>query len=108
MKVEHIDIGTTAGKAEVMRLAAEGRRVALRGRHSGLPWDEMDLGDEALWNWGGTDYAIIAEPTGPDEMWVTFSSGGLVIATHAERPASLAQDGPNAKATTVRYVRADQ
>jgi len=108
MNLEQIDTSTTAGKAEVMRLAAEGRRVALRGRGSGLPWDKMDLGDEALWNWGGTDYAIIAESAGPDEMWVTFGHGGFVIATHAERPPLLAQNGPDAKCTTVRYVRADQ
>jgi len=108
MKIELIDTNTTAGKAEVMRLASEGRRVALRGRHSDLPWEEMEQGDEALWNWGGTDYAIIVEQAGLDEIWVTFGIGGFVLATHAERPPLLAQNAPNAKATTVRYVRADQ
>lgn len=111
MKLEQIDTSTTAGKAEVMRLAAEGRRVAqaLLISRKGIAslverWEETSFPE---WDWADYLYAIIAEAVGPDEMWVTFGQGGFVLATHAERPRVLAQDALNASATTVRYVRAD-
>lgn len=104
MKIEQIDTSTTAGKAEVMRLADQGRTVVWRERGDA----QWRRGPMPEWDWTSAQYAIIAEPAGPDEMWVTFGHGGFVLATHAERPPVLLQDAPNARATTVRYVRADQ
>lgn len=102
MNIEPIDTSTTAGKVEVMRLAVEGRQVVTTN-HAG----EWHRTSDPEWAWDSYDYAIIAEPVGPAEMWVTFGHGGFVLATHAERPALLAHDGANAKYATVRYVRAD-
>ncbi|MDT3468942.1 hypothetical protein [Stenotrophomonas maltophilia] len=59
MNLEQIDTSTTAGKAEVMRLAAEGRRVASHLRAIGRSFEE-DSNPE--WSWGVMVYAIIAEP----------------------------------------------
>lgn len=59
MNLEQIDTSTTAGKAEVMRLAAEGRRVAYDG---GTNFSWVACIDSPLWNWGSWSYAIIAEP----------------------------------------------
>jgi len=103
VNIEQIDTSTTAGKVEVMRLAMEGRTVATTNNAG-----EWRVCSTPEWAWDSYDYAIIAEPAGPDEMWLTFGHGGFVLATHAERPPVLPQDVPNAKATTVRYVRADQ
>lgn len=106
MKIEQIDTSTTAGKAEVMRLAAEGRKVA--NLTLTQPIDGWAPVAKPSWNWADVDYGIIVEPAGPAEMWVTFGHGGFVLATHAERPPALPQEATNANATTVRYVRADQ
>jgi|GEM_PF-1420990 len=106
MNLEQIDTSTTAGKAEVMRLAAEGRRVALRGRYSEMPWDEMEPGDEALWNWGGTDYAIIAEPVGPEEVFVAIGPGPALEGVRWY-PSDAARLLPGGKGEVVKYIRAD-
>lgn len=58
MKLEQIDTSTTAGKAEVMRLAAEGRRVA----YSNAGHHEWAVAVDPRWDWRTRDYAIIAEP----------------------------------------------
>lgn len=56
MNLEPIDTSTTAGKAEVMRLAAEGLRVAAIPRRFGIDaFEDFDCG----WNWQLYDYAII-------------------------------------------------
>lgn len=98
MNLEQIDTSTTAGKAEVMRLAAEGRKVVLSERG----YQEWIIADNALWNWRDRDYAIISEPVGPDEVWVTVSEGD---------PIDVYKDETTAACTTswkvVRYVRAD-
>lgn len=60
MNLEQIDTSTTAGKAEVMRLAAEGRRVAYSAK-SASAWMECP-GEQLSWNWVAVDYAIIADP----------------------------------------------
>jgi hypothetical protein len=76
MNLEQIDTSTTAGKAEVMRLAAEGRRVAYSTR--GLNYSESEF---PSWNWHEYDYAIISEPVGPEEVWISFNNGGFVCGT---------------------------
>jgi len=103
MNLEQIDTSTTLGKVEVMRLYSEGRKVVTTNNEG--EWRPTSAPE---WAWDSYDYAIIAEPVGPAEMWVTFGHGGFVLATHAERPTLLPQDGPDAKYATVRYVRADQ
>ncbi len=55
MNLEQIDTSTTAGKAEVMRLAAEGRRVAY-GYEPDFEWEECP---NPVWDWGAWNYAII-------------------------------------------------
>lgn len=78
MKLEPIDTSTTAGKARVMQLAAEGRRLAFADEGV-VPDDEIE--EVALldveWNWSKFQYFIIAEPVGPDEVWVQQRNGAL-------------------------------
>lgn len=82
MNLEQIDTSTTAGKARVMQLAAEGRRVAVRisKRHSklcGVPriWESFV---PPSWNWVKWEYAIIAEPVGPEYVWIAVPGHGSV------------------------------
>lgn len=108
MKLEQIDTSTTAGKAEVMRLAAQGRRVALRGRFSEVPWGEMEPDDTPLWNWVGTDYAIISEPVGPGEVWCVINDDGTASSMDTEAQARHYVDyGLKSPDRVVRYIRAD-
>ena len=109
MNLEQIDTSTTAGKAEVMRLAAEGRRVAYRlsesqSRVTGIP----RIWEPALaprWNWATRDYAIIAEPVGPEEVWAVVNGRrGLVDAYVSEQEAGAAVNRGQEK---VKYIRAD-
>ena len=58
MNLEQIDTSTTAGKAEVMRLAAEGRRV-VAGPAGASPFAE--LMNAPSWDWKSNTYAIISE-----------------------------------------------
>lgn len=68
MNLEQIDTSTTAGKARVMQLAAEGRRVAaFFPTQPTAKWGEVD---DPVWDWHRTQYAIIAEPVGPEEVWI--------------------------------------
>lgn len=99
MNLEQIDTSTTAGKAEVMRLAAEGRRVAYSVK--GAPaWMECP-GEQLSWNWVAVDYAIISEPVGPDEVWVFIAQNGLSFGCSEEK--LNVGEGE----TAVRYIRAD-
>lgn len=99
MNLEQIDTSTTAGKAEVMRLAAEGRSVACLVR------DEDYIGWVASqtpsWDWKRIDYAIIAEPVGPEEVWVVLNGCGQVCAITEYEPIHLNTT------SKVRYRRAD-
>ncbi|SET91688.1 hypothetical protein [Stenotrophomonas indicatrix] len=96
MNLEQIDTSTTAGKAEVMRLAAKGRRVAddADGR-----WTPIK---HPCWNWEEYSYAIISEPVGPDEVWVTVSEGDPIDVYKSETTAACSHS-----LKVVRYVRAD-
>lgn len=104
MNLEQTDTSTTAGKAEVMRLAAEGRRVAYRSGNK--PW--VENGNPA-WNWAVGEYAIIAEPVGPDEVWVPVdgnnSFSGSAYCEHgsaADHASAMTSPG-----VAVHYIRAD-
>lgn len=103
MKLEEIDTSTTAGKAEVMRLAAEGRRVAVRKRLP-LPSTWFTSVAEA-WNWFEYDYAIISEPVGPEEVWVVIQADGSVLVTCDTKERAESVRGNNLR--VVQYLRAD-
>jgi len=98
MNLEQIDTSTTAGKAEVMRLAAEGRKVAYAPIPD-LAWSIA--ADEPSWNWRACDYAIIAEPAGPEEVWAVVHDDGSVL------DLSLTKLETAEHQSLVRYIRAD-
>lgn len=120
MNLEQIDTRTTAGKARVMQLSAEGRRVAMRANHNAhpmhvrnsslYPWvDGSKINVAPLWDWVNSDYAIIAEPVGPVEVWVPVD-GRNSIAGSAYYEAGSAADHAFAMTSpgiAVRYIRAD-
>lgn len=97
MNLEPIDTSTTAGKARVMQLAAEGRKVASRAFQNN-DWFENPA---PSWNWQAVDYAIIAEPVGPDEVWVEVCDRGFA---HTVNASPVSGKGYVA----VRYVRAKE
>lgn len=99
MNLEPIDTSTTAGKVEVMRLAAEGRKVVHRTKCDKLWWDCPD----PVWMWGSSDYAIISDPVGPEEVWVILSRHGEICDVTAvkDRFADESND------RVVRYIRED-
>lgn len=102
MNLEQIDTSTTAGKAEVMRLAAEGRSVAGKSR---LDKDSCHALVAPSWDWRNIDYAIISEPVGPEEVWATVIDGGVVMDVYAnEQEADAALNRGWEK---VKYIRAD-
>lgn len=106
MKLEQIDTSTTAGKAEVMRLAVEGRTVAIRLKMSDHPWAALYERDESRWNWAINDYAIIAEPVGPEELWFTVINGNADAGPYTYE-VTARDRAQNYGGTVVRYVRAD-
>lgn len=84
-----------------MQLAAEGRKVVWRFK-GGRKWIPGDAGN---WDWPECDFAIIAEPVAPDEVWVNVVDADVlmdVYATQAEAEAAL-----NRGWEAVRYRRAD-
>lgn len=100
MNLEPIDTSTTAGKARVMQLAAEGREVASRPKGATSGWY---IAPAAAWDWPNYNYAIIAEPVGPDEVWVGIAPGGsLGSVTSSDAGAAIFRDHQ-----IVRYIRAD-
>ncbi|HIE0523785.1 TPA: hypothetical protein ACXJLS_000377 [Stenotrophomonas maltophilia] len=99
MNLEQIDTSTTAGKAEVMRLAAEGRRVMTR-RGAPACWEDCNY---PVWDWSAGEYAIIAEPVGPEEIFVVMrhDQSAAAVCDTMERARSW-NDLP-----IVRYIRED-
>lgn len=95
MNLEPIDTSTTAGKARVMQLAAEGRRVM---DNAGGEWSPIK---HPCWNWEEYSYAIISEPVGPDEVWVEVCDRGFA---HTVNASPVSGKGYVA----VRYVRAEE
>lgn len=115
MNLEQIDTSTTAGKAEVMRLAAEGRRVAMRSQPGAQPMNVADVnlypwvysaGVHPSWNWTQCDYAIISEPVGPNEVWVVHHKDGdkSLMSGKKEAYEWVSNDSGD---KVVRYIRAD-
>lgn len=100
MNLEQIDTSTTAGKAEVMRLAAEGRKVASRPIGILRAWaiEKGDAGD-----WTNRRYAIIAEPVGPEEVYMAVSGDDQVKAVVGTKEGKKEWGG----FPVVRYIRAD-
>lgn len=103
MKLEPIDTSTTAGKARVMQLSAEGRKVAQCYR------GEIQYADisEPRWDWVLMDYAIIAQQVGPDEVWCVVFEDGSVIGYAAETDAINAARG-RTRRDVVRYRRVEE
>jgi hypothetical protein len=99
MNLEQIDTSTTAGKAKVMRLAAEGRIVASRSIVSGSEFLPVPA---PLWDWVGRDYAIVADPVLPDEMWLVVDDK-----IHAHTEASARSYAEAHGLQVVCYIRAD-
>jgi len=100
MNLEQIDTSTTAGKAEVMRLAAEGRRVA----YSNAGHHEWAVAVDPRWDWRTRDYAIIAEPVGPEELFaVVFTTHTGVWVEQGEAGKIASERGGQ----VVKYIRAD-
>lgn len=101
MNLEQIDTSTTAGKAEVMRRAAEGRRVAARSLFPGSGWKDCPA---PVWDWHSGEYAIIAEPVGPEEVWAVVFPAHLGL---FEDEASALKIAIPRGLPVVRYTRAD-
>ena len=98
MNLEQIDTSTAAGKAEVMRLAAEGRDVSERT----IPFGKWSATSFPLWDWRSHDYAIISEPVGPEEVWVVMDNS-----IHSMTEASAKSYAEAHGLQVVRYRRAD-
>lgn len=100
MNLEQIDTSTTAGKARVMQLADQGRRVAVFYRGEG--WREAL---KPLWNWDEWDFAIIAELVGPKNMFVVLRGDDTAVAVcdTLDRANTWAGAGDR----VIHYLRAD-
>lgn len=98
MNLEQIDTSTTAGKAEVMRLAAEGRRVA----YTNLGRRDWHFAKNPKWNWVERNYDIISEPVGPEEVWLVVIKDMSSVGREGAEEYAAQYGG-----TVVRYLRAD-
>lgn len=109
MNLEQIDTSTTAGRAEVMRLAAEGRRVVWRPKDQSasepVGWSPITRNYSA-WDWGVNQYAVIKEHSAPIELWVAVNSQG-VAAGLTHMPAQAMDLADEIGGSAVRYIRAD-
>jgi hypothetical protein len=105
MNLEQIDTSTTAGKAKVMRLAAEGRIVASRSIVSGSEFLPVPA---PLWDWVGRDYAIVADPVGPDEVWCVYADGLFSAGPYGDEQLAVDRAAEfTHRSQVVRYIRAD-
>jgi hypothetical protein len=100
MNLEQIDTSTTAGKARVMQLAAEGRRLAFKNKYQKV-WAAHVCSDDCDWDWRSAEFAIIAELVGPDEVWALVHRGGSVL----DIATDILLAGEDQY--LVRYIRAD-
>jgi hypothetical protein len=106
MNLEQIDTSTTAGKAEVMRLAAEGRHIAI-DYQDGRGWQVWGVDNDIEWNWGSQSFAIISEPVGPDEVW-GLAHAGYSGRLHCHADKSIVEKWAEGEGgQVVRYIRAD-
>ncbi|WP_329759286.1 hypothetical protein [Stenotrophomonas geniculata] len=102
MNLEQIDTSTTAGKIRVMELATQGRKVAYCAR-SVAHWTSID--SAITWNWLSCDYAIIADPVGPEEVWHVVHADGRTSSFDCQAEAERWAKKHGIQA--VRYIRAD-
>lgn len=102
MNLEQIDTSTTAGKIRVMEMAEQGRRVVARAHQSSQGWQDAPA---PAWDWYAGEYAIIAEPVGPDEVWhVVHADCGT---SSFDSQGDAEQWASKYGTAVVRYVRAD-
>ncbi len=101
MNLEQIDTSTTAGKAEVMRLAAAGRQLLVRSASTDHPWEPIHEA-AAEWGWRECEYAIQSELVGSPEVWVVFTHD---FTPHTEESAKAMARREGGVA--VSYIRAD-
>lgn len=110
MNLEPIDTSTTAGKARVMQLAADGRKVVAKAipkvdEECYCPWMKLSSDIKPVWNWQRSEYAIISDKVGPSCIWATVIDGNVVMdvySTEQEADAAL-----NRGWEKVKYIRAD-
>lgn len=117
MNLEQIDTSTTAGKARVMQLAAEGRKVAIRSQPGAHPMNSdvnlypwvYSAGIHPSWNWSQCEYAIVAEPVGPEEVWVVVAGDHLAAGPFKDEQTAIdcSESFRNISNQVVRYIRAD-
>lgn len=98
MNLEQIDTSTTAGKIRVMELAEQGRQVATTNAEGS--WRSTTTPE---WAWDSYDYAIIAEPVGPEEVYLSIKGEAIIMAVVREEDAQKRFAG----LPVVRYIRAD-
>lgn len=110
MKLEPIDTSTTAGKARVMQLAAEGRKVAYRGRSHAYRDDVWNTANTPTWGWDDFDYAIIAQPVGPHEVWVIVAGDHLAAGPFKDEQTAIdcSESFRNVSNHVVRYRRVEE
>lgn len=106
MNLEQIDTTTTAGKAEVMRLAAEGRKVAIQVVDEYAPRIAWVNEKNPIWDWARQKFAIIAEPVGPEEVWFTLINGNCDAGPYTYECTAVDR-AQNYGGQPVRYVRDD-
>lgn len=103
MKLEPIDTNTTAGKARVMQLAVEGRKVV---DNAGGEWTPIK---HPCWNWEDYGYAIIAQPVGPDEVWVIVAEGHMAAGPFKDEESAVdCASSFSRPSTVVRYRRVEE
>ena len=94
-----------------MQLAAEGRKVAIRSQPGAHPMNSdvnlypwvYSAGIHPSWNWSQCEYAIVAEPVGPEEVYMAVSSDDQVKAVVGTKEGKKEWGG----FLVVRYIRAD-
>jgi lipocalin len=94
MNLEQIDTSTTAGKLLVMSAWDNKRPVAFQ-RYKEGSYVVLTHDQEPAWDWSENNYAVVAEPVGPEEVWVLQRHGDPICVYPEEK------DG------TIRYIRAD-
>ena len=106
MNLEQIDTSTTAGKRRVMELAEQGRKLAYRTSAGSHIRDDHAKWGEPDWDWLHVEYAIIAEPVGPDEVWVAVGPGPTLEGARWN-PSDAQRLLPGVEGQVVKYIRAD-
>lgn len=110
MKLEPIDTSTTAGKARVMQLAGDGRKVSYSARCAPY-WCPLGVVENGFgWNWYSCDYGVVVEeakPVGPDELWVTVINGNVDAGPYTYE-VTARDRAQNYGGKAVRYRRVEE